>query len=105
MQPSESLYDQKPEEPAPVVAPLARSSTTQTSTFSSRFEYLENLPSTETVSGGFQVTGHVAPPKSSNFFSEFGMDSGFQRKPNSTPSKVEVQLSSLYLRNLVFSFF
>lgn len=92
--PSENLYDQKPEEPAPTVAPLASSSTTQASTFPSRFEYVENLQGTETVSGGVHVTGHVAPPKSSSFFSDFGMDSGFQKKPNSTPYKVQVQESS-----------
>jgi len=94
LQPSESLYDQKPEEPAPVVASLPSSSTTQSSTFPSRFEYIENLPSTETVHGSVQATGHVAPPKSSSFFADFGMDSGFLKKP--TPSKVQVWFSSVF---------
>ncbi|ONK56062.1 uncharacterized protein A4U43_C10F3750 [Asparagus officinalis] len=88
--PSESLYDQKPEEPAPAVTSLATPSpSTKGSSFSSRFEYVE--PGTGTVSGGSQVTGHVAPPKSSNFFADFGMDSGFQKKTNSTSSKVQIQ--------------
>ncbi|KAJ6830587.1 putative ADP-ribosylation factor GTPase-activating protein AGD8 [Iris pallida] len=91
---SESLYDQKPEEPAPAVTSLATSSTTQASSFPSRFEYMEDLPGAETGSGGVQVIGHVAPPKSSSFFADFGMDSGFQKKPSSVSSKVQIQESN-----------
>ncbi|XP_020261256.1 probable ADP-ribosylation factor GTPase-activating protein AGD8 [Asparagus officinalis] len=86
--PSDSLYDQKPEEPAPAVTSLATPSSTQGSSFPSRFEYVE--PGTETASRGAHAIGHVAPPKSSSFFADFGMDSGFQNKP-STTSKVQIQ--------------
>lgn len=84
--PSESLYDQKPEEPAPVAASLTNSiNSTKGPSYPSRFEYVENAPSSETNSG------HVAPPKSSSFFADFGMDSGFQKKPNATPLKAQIQ--------------
>ena len=55
------------------VVPVA-SSTNNTapigSSFPSRFEYVENVQSTELNSGGSQVLSHVAPPKSSSFFAE-----------------------------------
>ncbi|OVA02944.1 Arf GTPase activating protein [Macleaya cordata] len=89
--PSESLYDQKPEEPAPVVTTSASATTTSGSYFPSRFEYVENVQSAEISSGGRQVSGHVSPPKSSSFFAEFGMDSGFQKKATSSSSKVQIQ--------------
>ncbi|XP_072960584.1 probable ADP-ribosylation factor GTPase-activating protein AGD9 [Typha angustifolia] len=94
--PNESLYDQKPEEPAPALTSLASSAKTQgpSQSFPSRFEYVENTPSAETSSGGTQVFGHVAPPKSSNFFQDFGMDGGFQKKASSTSSKVQIQESN-----------
>ncbi|KAJ6820843.1 putative ADP-ribosylation factor GTPase-activating protein AGD8 [Iris pallida] len=91
---NESLYDQKPEEPAPAVTSLATSSATQASSFASRFEYMEDLPGAETGSGGVQAAGHVAPPKSSSFFADFGMDSGFQKKPSATSSKFQIQESN-----------
>ena len=37
------------------------------SSFPSRFEYVENVQSTELNSGGSQVLSHGAPPKSSSF--------------------------------------
>ena len=40
------------------------------SSFPSRFEYVENVQSTELNSGGSQVFSHGAPPKSSSFFAE-----------------------------------
>ncbi|KAF8380700.1 hypothetical protein HHK36_028190 [Tetracentron sinense] len=89
--PSESLYDQKPEEPAPAVSTSANNTTTFGSSFPSRFEYVENVQSTETSSGGIHVIGHVTPPKSSSFFAEFGMDSGFPKKSSSSSSKVQIQ--------------
>ncbi|KAJ0982416.1 hypothetical protein J5N97_010671 [Dioscorea zingiberensis] len=91
--PNESLYEQKPEEPAPTVTSLANSSTSHVSSSSSRFEYVEGMPA-ETNSGGPQVIGHVSPPKSSNFFAEFGMESGSQKKHSSGSSKVQVQESN-----------
>lgn len=92
MQPNESLYDQKPEEPAPAVTSTvpAPAATTMGSSYPSRFEYVENVQSTETNPGGVQVIGHVMPPKSSSFFSEFGMDGGFQKKTSSSSSKTQV---------------
>lgn len=75
------------------VVPVA-SSTNNTapigSSFPSRFEYVENVQSTELNSGGSQVLSHVAPPKSSSFFAEFGMDSGFPKKAGSNSSRVQV---------------
>jgi ADP-ribosylation factor GTPase-activating protein 2/3 len=38
------------------------------------------------------MSGHVAPPKSSNFFAEFGMDSGHHKKSSSS-SKVQVTVA------------
>ncbi|CAL9133060.1 unnamed protein product [Musa acuminata var. zebrina] len=87
--PNESLYDQKPEEPAPVAVP-ANSNGTIGQSFPSRFEYMEDTPSIEGT-GGFEVINHVAPPKSSSFFQDFGMDGGFQKKSSSISSKVQVQ--------------
>ncbi|THU56288.1 hypothetical protein C4D60_Mb11t15700 [Musa balbisiana] len=85
--PNESLYDQKPEEPAPVAVP-ANSNGTIGQSFPSRFEYMEDTPSIEGT-GGFEVINHVAPPKSSSFFQDFGMDGGFQKKSSSISSKVQ----------------
>ncbi|KAF8379075.1 hypothetical protein HHK36_028502 [Tetracentron sinense] len=86
--PSESLYDQKPEEPAPVVSTSANNTSTLGLSIPSRFEYVENVQSLETGSGETRVVGHVAPPKSSSFFADFGMESGFQ-KASSSSSKVQ----------------
>jgi hypothetical protein len=36
------------------------------------------------------MISHVAPPKSTSFFSDFGMDSGFSKKAGSNSSKVRV---------------
>lgn len=90
MQPNESLYDQKPEEPVVPVATANNSTPAAGSSFASRFEYVENVQSAETNSGGPHVISHVCPPKSSSFFADFGMDSGFQRKAGSHSSKVQV---------------
>lgn len=85
---SESLYDQKPEEPVvPVVSASSNTSSVGPS-FTSRFEYVENVQSTEMSSGGPQVLSHVAAPKSSSFFADYGMDNGFQKKSS---SKVQIQ--------------
>ncbi|XP_021893608.1 probable ADP-ribosylation factor GTPase-activating protein AGD8 [Carica papaya] len=92
MQPSESLYDQQPEEP---VVPVSSTNSNPSvgASLTSRFEYVENVQSGEQSSGGMQVLSHVAPPKSSSFFAEFGMDSGFQKKANSNSTKVQIQES------------
>ncbi|RZC94209.1 hypothetical protein C5167_021453 [Papaver somniferum] len=94
--PSESLYDQKAEEPAPaVVAKPANgnASATAVSSFPSRFEYVEPGQKTETNnSGNTRVNGHVTAPKASGFFEDFGMDNGFQKKAaTSAASKVQIQ--------------
>ncbi|KAL6636488.1 hypothetical protein ACP70R_024060 [Stipagrostis hirtigluma subsp. patula] len=89
--PNESLYEQKPEEPKPVVPALTTSSATKTGpSLHSRFEYVENEPSADSRTGGAHVIGHVAPPKSSDFFQEYGMGNGFQKK-SSTASKTQIE--------------
>ncbi|TYJ07815.1 hypothetical protein E1A91_A11G032500v1 [Gossypium mustelinum] len=91
--PSENLYEQKPEEPVVPVASSTNDIAPTGSSFPSRsrFEYVENVQSTVLNHGGPQVLNHVAPPKSSSFFAEFGMDSGFQKKSSSNSSKVQIQ--------------
>ncbi|CAN6461064.1 unnamed protein product [Victoria cruziana] len=86
---SESIYDQKPEEPAPVVSSSVKTSTKLGSSFPSRFEYVDSMSSSDDSSGGPQVIGHVAPPKSTGFFAEYGMDNLSQKK--ATSSKVQIQ--------------
>ncbi|KAJ0052476.1 hypothetical protein Pint_03438 [Pistacia integerrima] len=86
---SESLYDQKPEEPSVPVATSTSNTPPAGSSFASRFEYVENVQSAELSSGGPQVLSHVAPPKSTSFFADYGMDNGFQKKASS--SKVQIQ--------------
>ncbi|KAL1059788.1 hypothetical protein V6Z11_1Z006800 [Gossypium hirsutum] len=83
----------KPEEPVVPVASSTNDIAPTGSSFPSRsrFEYVENVQSTELNHGGPQVLNHVAPPKSSSFFAEFGMDSGFQKKSSSNSSKVQIQ--------------
>lgn len=103
IQPSESLYDQKPEEPAlalPSLTSTAATTDKKGPSYPSRFEYTENTGSAETSSGDNQVIGHVAAPKSSNFFAEFGMDSGF-KKSSSSSSKVQVSSSKLLNLRLI----
>ncbi|XP_010559305.1 PREDICTED: probable ADP-ribosylation factor GTPase-activating protein AGD9 isoform X2 [Tarenaya hassleriana] len=95
---SENLYDQKPEEPAPVVtaassANNSRSSSAAGPSFASRFGYVEKEMQTGGGQSGAQVLSHVAPPKSSNFFAEFEMENGFQKKSSSGSSKVRVEES------------
>ncbi|WCJ20646.1 ADP-ribosylation factor GTPase-activating protein AGD10 [Euphorbia peplus] len=86
---SENLYDQKPEVPAPPpVAPPMNNTPKAGTSFTSRFEYVDNVENTEVISGP-QVITHVSAPKSTSFFADFGMDSGFQKKSNST--KVQIQ--------------
>ncbi|KAL1805404.1 hypothetical protein ACET3Z_028472 [Daucus carota] len=87
--PSESLYDQKPEEVPVQVSTSTNSNPTAASSYASRFEYTDNVPATDTDSAGTNVTGHVAPPKSPGFFLDFGMDS-FQKKDSSS-SKPQIQ--------------
>ncbi|CAN8231580.1 unnamed protein product [Cochlearia groenlandica] len=92
----ENLYEQKPEEAAPAI-PAASSTnnggskSSGGSLFASRFEYNDKLQSGgQSVGGGTQVLSHVAPPKSSSFFSDFSMDSSFApKKSSSNSSKVE----------------
>ncbi|KAI3828706.1 hypothetical protein L1987_02815 [Smallanthus sonchifolius] len=88
---SESLYDQKPEEPVVQVSTSASGMAPSVATpHTSRFEYLDSSQTTaETGPGGVNTLSHVAPPKSSSFFAEYGMDSGFSKK--STSSKVQIQ--------------
>ncbi|KAA8525878.1 hypothetical protein F0562_007733 [Nyssa sinensis] len=89
--PSESLYDQKPEEPPVQVSASTNSTPTGGSSFTSRFEYIDGVQAAEMSSGGTHVLSHVSPPKSSSFFADFGMDSGLPKKTNSNSSKVQIQ--------------
>ncbi|KAL9406071.1 hypothetical protein Peur_003043 [Populus x canadensis] len=94
--PSENLYDQKPEEPALPVTSTTNNNNNNNNTkagtsFASRFEYVDNVQPAEMISGGPQVISHVSPPKSSSFFAEFGMESGFPKKGSSNYSKVQIQ--------------
>ena len=90
MQPSENLYDQKPEEP-PIQASTSTNSTSAAgSSFASRFKYVDNIQAAPMSSAGRHVINHVVPPKSSNFFTEFGMDSGFPEKTATNSSKIQV---------------
>ncbi|KAL1200652.1 putative ADP-ribosylation factor GTPase-activating protein AGD8 [Cardamine amara subsp. amara] len=94
----ENLYEQQPEEVAPVI-PAATSTnnggskSSAGSSFVSRFEYNDDLQPGGQSGGGTQVLSHVAPPKSSSFFSDFGMDSSFPKKSNSNSSKSQVEES------------
>ncbi|KAL6979867.1 GTPase-activating protein 8 [Sarracenia purpurea var. burkii] len=88
--PSENLYDQKPEEPSVQVSTSTNSTPTAGSSFTSRFEYVDNVQAAPLSSGGTHVISHVTPPKSSSFFAEFGMDSGFPKRAGSIPSKVQI---------------
>ncbi|GLU05412.1 hypothetical protein SLE2022_225140 [Rubroshorea leprosula] len=89
--PNENLYDQKPEEPALPVPSAPNNSSPGGPSFTSRFEYVENVQTQELSSGDPQVLSHVAPPKSSSFFAEFGMESSFQKKTSSNSSKAQIQ--------------
>lgn len=90
MQPNESLYDQKPEEPVIPVASSTKSNAPAVTPLASRFEYVEALQTSDMNSNGHQVTGHVTAPKSSNFFADFGMDSSYPKRTSSNSSKVQV---------------
>uniref|UniRef100_A0A7N0TAQ3 Arf-GAP domain-containing protein n=1 Tax=Kalanchoe fedtschenkoi TaxID=63787 RepID=A0A7N0TAQ3_KALFE len=92
--PNADLYEQKPEEPSLPVTTSAKAANNIQSTgasFTSRFEYTEIVPSSDAGSGGQRIGGHVAPPSSSSFFSDFGMDSGYSKKTGSNSSKMPVE--------------
>ncbi|EPS58315.1 hypothetical protein M569_16500, partial [Genlisea aurea] len=85
----DSLYDQKPEEPTVKISSSSSDVATGKS-FASRFEYSDNLQHSEI--GGVSVVSHVSAPKASNFFAEYGMDSGFPKKGSSnSTAKVQVE--------------
>lgn len=101
------MYDQKPEEPPVQVSSSnpASSAPTGGSSFTSRFEYTDNVQSSEMSSG--RVLNHVSPPMSSNFFADYGMESGFTKK-SSKSSKVQVSSYSssyVYCHTRILSFF
>ena len=91
--PSESLYEQKPEEPPAPVPSTTSNNLPARPSLTSRFEYVDNVQSSELDSGGSNVFSHVSAPKSSSFFVDFGMDSGFPKKFGSNTSKVQVEES------------
>jgi hypothetical protein len=62
---------------------------------------LDDEPSTNARTGGINVSGHVTAPKSSDFFQEYGMGNGFQKKSSSMASKTQViQYVKILLRCL-----
>ncbi|XP_047177538.1 probable ADP-ribosylation factor GTPase-activating protein AGD8 isoform X1 [Vigna umbellata] len=89
---SESIYEQKPEE-APAPVPSSANNMPAGPALTSRFEYVENVQSSELNTGGSSVMSHVSPPKSSSFFADFGMDGGFPKKSGPSSSKVQIQES------------
>ncbi|CAH8276238.1 unnamed protein product [Arabidopsis lyrata] len=96
--PKDNLYEQKPEQVAPVIPAASltnngESKSSAGSSFASRFEYNDDLQSGGQSIGGTQVLNHVAPPKSSSFFSDFGMESSFPKKSSSNSSKSQVEES------------
>ncbi|KAJ9551310.1 hypothetical protein OSB04_015355 [Centaurea solstitialis] len=51
----------------------------------SRFKYVDSSQAKETdVEGVMNTLSHVVPPKLSNFFAEYGMDSSFLKKTNTS---------------------
>jgi ADP-ribosylation factor GTPase-activating protein 2/3 len=75
VQPSEDLYDQKPAEvqPEPVVAAPSSGATTQTAPRSSRFLYMDDVPSSDDSPKKKSSSSHVAAPSANaDFFSDFG---------------------------------
>jgi hypothetical protein len=94
----DNLYEQKPEEPVPVIPAASPTNDTSAagSSFASRFEYFDDEQSGG--QSGTRVLSHVAPPKSSNFFNEFGMDSAFPKKSSSSSSKAQVKKSFIFNR-------
>ncbi|KAG5523859.1 hypothetical protein RHGRI_030753 [Rhododendron griersonianum] len=89
--PKENLYDQKPEEPPLQVSTSTNSAPTSGSSFASRFEYVDSFQAAPINTGDTHAISHVAPPKSSSFFADFGMDSGFSKKTSSSSSKIQVE--------------
>lgn len=97
MQPNESLYEQKPEVPSAAIPVTPSDSTNGTpKSFASRFEYMDNMQPAEMSSSGPRVLSHVSPPKSSNFFAEYGMESAFSKKMSSNSSKVQVSFFKIH---------
>ncbi|XP_058767049.1 probable ADP-ribosylation factor GTPase-activating protein AGD8 [Vicia villosa] len=88
---SENLYEQKPEEPPSPVPSTTNNSLSTRSSLSSRFEYVDNVQSPDLDSGSSNAFNHVSAPKSSSFFADFGMDSGFPKKFGSSTSKVQIE--------------
>ncbi|TYK31170.1 putative ADP-ribosylation factor GTPase-activating protein AGD9 [Cucumis melo var. makuwa] len=92
---SENLYDQKPEDPPTPVSSSITTNGTTASLLASRFEYVENAQSSDVSSNGSPVFGHIAPPKSSSFFAEFGMDNNhsgvYSKKTGSNSTKIQVE--------------
>ncbi|XP_057870010.1 probable ADP-ribosylation factor GTPase-activating protein AGD8 isoform X2 [Cryptomeria japonica] len=92
--PNENLYDQKPEEPTPTHIPSTTTTAAPSASRPSRFSYLENNTDKESNGGGNHISGHVPPPASTNFFAEFGMNAGNQKKTNASRSKLQIEESN-----------
>lgn len=95
MQPSESLYDQKPAEipPEPVAAvPAVSGGVSQSAPRTSRFVYTDDAPPPSVSnSNSTSNTGHVAAPSTmGDFFAEFGPSSGARSSYSSGRAKIQV---------------
>lgn len=91
MQPNESLYDQKPEEP-PVLVPSSDSANSTPKSFATRFQYIDNPQPADNSSGGARVHSRVSPLKSSNLFAEYEMDSCLSKETSSTMPEVQASI-------------
>lgn len=83
--PKENLYDQKPEEPASTSIPSSASTAAPDASRPSRFIYMENTSNGDS-NGGAPNSGHVPPPAATNFFDDFGLYAGNQKKKSSSRS-------------------
>jgi len=82
--PKENLYDQKPEEPASTSIPSSASTAAPDASRPSRFTYMENTSNADS-NGGAHISGHVPPPTATNFFDDFGLYAGNQKKKKLKP--------------------
>lgn len=95
VQPSEDLYDQKPAETPPeLAAPAPASGTTvQSAPKSSRFLYMDDVPSSNGSDKESSSSSHIAAPSTTtDFFSEFG-EAPIKSSFNSGRSKAQASYS------------
>lgn len=92
VQPSEDLYDQKPAEaqPVPAAPTPAAGETMQSAPKSSRFLYMDDVPSSNASDQMNSSSSHVAAPSTTrDFFMDFG-GAPIKSSFNSGRSKAQV---------------